>query len=68
MTAAAWNFQTASETVAAQVTATDAALAKVYSGTDAAGFISTFGRRAYRRPLTSAEKSAYMTLYTAGPA
>ena len=49
------DFQTAAETLAAQVTATDAALAKVYSGTDAAGFISTLGRRAYRRPLTAAE-------------
>ena len=44
------DFQSASETLAAQVTATDAALAKVYSGTDPAGFISTLGRRAYRRP------------------
>ena len=60
------DFQAASETLAAQVTATDAALAKVYSGTDAAGFISTVGRRAYRRPLTSAEQATYMTLYNQG--
>jgi Protein of unknown function (DUF1592)/Protein of unknown function (DUF1595)/Protein of unknown function (DUF1588)/Protein of unknown function (DUF1585)/Protein of unknown function (DUF1587) len=60
------DFQGASETLAAQVTASDAALAKIYSGTDAAGFISTFGRRAYRRPLTAAEKSTYMTLFTSG--
>jgi hypothetical protein len=33
------DFQSASQTLAAQVTATDAALAKVYSGTDPAGFI-----------------------------
>jgi hypothetical protein len=45
------------------VTATDAALARVYSGTDAAGLISTLGRRAYRRPLTAAETSAYMNIY-----
>jgi len=64
---AAWsNFQTAAETLAAQVTASDSALAKVYSGTDAAGFISTFGRRAYRRPLTSAEQSKYLTLFNMG--
>ena len=60
------DFQSAAETLAAQVTATDAALAKVYSGTDAAGFISTLGRRAYRRPLTAAEQSTYMTLYNKG--
>jgi hypothetical protein len=60
------SFQTAAETLAAQVTATDAALAKVYSGTDPAGFITTLGRRIYRRPLTSAEQSAYMTLYNQG--
>ena len=60
------DFQSASETLAAQVTATDAALAKVYSGTDAAGFITTVGRRAFRRPLTSAEQTAYMGLYTQG--
>ena len=60
------DFQTAAETLAAQVTATDAALTKVYSGTDPAGFISTVGRRAYRRPLTTAEQATYMTLYNQG--
>src|SRR4029077_15984997 len=61
-------FQTAAETLAAQVTATDAALAKVYTGTDPAGLITTLGRRAYRRPLTTAEQSTYMTLYNQGSA
>jgi hypothetical protein len=60
------DYQGASETLAAQVTATDTLLAKIYTGTDAAGFISAFGRRAYRRPLTSAEKTAYMTLFSSG--
>src|SRR4029079_3285874 len=60
------DFQTAAETLAAQVTATDATMAKVYSGTDAAGFITTLGRRAYRRPLTTAPQSAYMTLFNSG--
>src|SRR6185295_17620796 len=49
------DYESAAETLAAQVTATDTALAKVYTGTDAAGFIATVGRRAYRRPLTAAE-------------
>ncbi len=61
------DFQQAAETLATQVTASDTALAQVYSGTDAAGFIQTMGRRAYRRPLTAAEQSAYMTLYNQGP-
>ena len=60
------DFQSAAETLASQVTATDAALAKVYSGTDPTGFIQTVGRRAYRRPLTTAEASTYMTLYNQG--
>jgi len=60
------DFQSAAETLAAQVTSTDAALTKVYSGTDPAGFISTVGRRAYRRPLTTAEQATYMTLYNQG--
>jgi len=64
---AAWsNFQVASETLASQVTASDAALARVYNGTDAAGFIQTLGRRLYRRPLTSAEVTSYQTLYGKG--
>ncbi len=60
------DFLSASESLAAQVTASDAALAKVYAGTDAAGFIAAVGRRAFRRPLTTAEKSTYMTLFTSG--
>jgi hypothetical protein len=60
------DFLAVTEAVAAQVTATDAALAKVYTGTDAAGFISALGRRAYRRPLTAAEKTSYMNLYNTG--
>jgi Protein of unknown function (DUF1592)/Protein of unknown function (DUF1588)/Protein of unknown function (DUF1595)/Protein of unknown function (DUF1585)/Protein of unknown function (DUF1587) len=67
VTQESWStFQTAAETLAAQVTATDTALAKVYSGTDPAGFITTLGRRVYRRPLTSAEQSSYLTLYNQG--
>jgi hypothetical protein len=60
------DFQAAAEALADQVTASDATLAKAYSGKDAAGLISTLGRRAYRRPLTSAEQSKYMTLYNSG--
>jgi hypothetical protein len=45
---------------------TDQQLAKIYTGTDAAGFIESFGRRAYRRPLTAAEVTKYTEIYTAG--
>jgi hypothetical protein len=62
------DYQSAAESLASQVTASTTALAKVYSGTDPAGLITTVGRRAYRRPLTTAEQSAYMTLYNTGAA
>jgi len=60
------NFQTAAETLAAQVTVSDAALAKVYGGTDAAGLIQALGRRVYRRPLTTAEQASYTNLFGQG--
>ena len=62
------DYQSAAEKLADQVTATDAALANVYAGTDAAGFIAAVGRRAYRRPLTPAEVTTYTTLFTSGSA
>jgi hypothetical protein len=60
---AASDFQSAAETLASMVTASSATLSRVYPGTDAAGFIATLGRRAYRRPLTSAESASYMALF-----
>jgi hypothetical protein len=62
------DFQSAAEELADQVTASDATLANVYAGTDAAGFITTVGRRAYRRPLTDAEITTYTNLFNAGSA
>jgi hypothetical protein len=61
-------FQSASEALAKQVTASSTTLAQLYSGSDAAGFIATFGRRAYRRPLTAAEAASYLTLFQSGAA
>ena len=67
--ARAWkDFQEAAEAVAAQVTASDEALAALYPGTDSAGFIEAVGRRAYRRPLTAAEVQRCTALFTAGAA
>ncbi|XYH93786.1 DUF1592 domain-containing protein [Sorangium sp. So ce1128] len=62
------DYQSAAEALAEEVTASDAALAKVYPGTDAAGFIKTVGRRAYRRPLTDAEVAKYTALFETGTA
>lgn len=72
----AWTrYQSAAETLAEQVSADAAKLAKILpSGTfanDTArgdAFIAQFGARAYRRPLTSAEKQAYAALFAQGPA
>jgi hypothetical protein len=62
------DYEVAAEALANQVATSDAALAKIYSGTDAAGFISSFGRRAFRRPLTDAELTSYQAIYDAGAA
>ncbi len=43
-----------------------AGLAAINEGDDAAGFITTFGRRAYRRPLTDDERARYLALYEVG--
>jgi hypothetical protein len=60
----AWtDYQGAAEALAAQVAADPALLSKLYSGTDSAGFIETVGRRVYRRPLTTAEATAYRALF-----
>lgn len=60
------DFQAAAEAVAAQVTATDAALQNVVATTDAATFVKTLGRRAFRRDLTDAEVTTYQGLHTQG--
>ncbi|RYZ02361.1 MAG: DUF1592 domain-containing protein [Myxococcales bacterium] len=62
------DYQGAAEALAEQVTASDAALSAVYPGTDAAGFIQTVGRRAYRRPLTEPELTKYQGLFDTGKA
>ncbi|WP_434041004.1 MULTISPECIES: DUF1592 domain-containing protein [Sorangium] len=65
----AWtDYQSAAEELAEEVTASDEALEDVYPGTDAAGFIETVGRRAYRRPLTDAEVAGYTALFETGAA
>jgi hypothetical protein len=60
------DFQAAAEAVADRVTASDQALQAVVATTDAATFIKTFGRRAFRRPLTDAEVTTYQAVYSEG--
>jgi hypothetical protein len=60
------DFQKAAETLAVQVASDPTQLSKVYAGTDAAGFISTVGRRVHRRPLTPAEAAAYQKVFDLG--
>ena len=61
------SYQVASEKVAEQATAASQ-LASLYAGTDSAGFIRTVGRRAFRRPLTTAEEQAYQAVFDVGAA
>lgn len=60
------DFQSAAEAVAAMVTGSDEALQAVVATTDPTSFIETFGRRAFRRELTSDEVTSYTALYTEG--
>jgi hypothetical protein len=64
----------AAEKLADKVTADAAALARLVPAnapTDAAGkaraFITSFGQRAFRRPLTDAEVTTHVTLFNQGP-
>lgn len=71
----AWaRYQTAAERAAELATSDPAQLARITPqgsfASDAergAAFIDGFGRRAYRRPLTSDETSAYRALFARGP-
>jgi hypothetical protein len=60
------DFEAASEKAAALATGTSDALARLYAGTDATGFVRAFGRRAFRRPLTADEETRYQRIFTMG--
>jgi hypothetical protein len=57
------DYQSASEVIAKRVV-TDEALFTQLAVTDARSFVTTFGTRAFRRPLTPAEIERYTTLFT----
>jgi hypothetical protein len=67
VTNALWqSYQLASEQAAQLATGSNQALAKIFTGADAAGFIRKLGRRAFRRPLTPEEEQSYGALFSAG--
>jgi hypothetical protein len=71
----AWSrYQTAAERIAELVTTDAGKLAKItpqgsFANANARGaaFITAFGARAYRRPLTADEQSSYQELFARGP-
>ena len=68
VTSGLWSdYQRAAETLSEQVARNGAALAALTGGsTDAMAFIRDLGRRAYRRPLTTAEEQRYQALFATG--
>jgi hypothetical protein len=61
------DFQRGAETLATQVAGDAAALARVTGGSmDKTAFVTTFGRRVFRRPLTSAEVTTYTATFDSG--
>ncbi len=59
-------YHTATKEVVQEFTVNDAALQRVYAGNDPREFIEFFGRRAYRRPLTTAEVDRLEQVYNTG--
>jgi hypothetical protein len=68
VTSGLWaDYETAAEALSQQVARDATALSRISGGTTvAATFIRNFGRRAYRRDLTSAEEATYATLFASG--
>jgi hypothetical protein len=60
------DFEAGAEAAAALATGSPAALAAMYDGDDAAGFVATLGRRAFRRPLTALEQKKYEQVFALG--
>ncbi len=68
------DYQRAAEALAAQITSTAANLQRIVPANlpsdpdaKARAFIDAFGRRAYRRSLTDAERARHLTLFQNGP-
>src|SRR5690606_10100253 len=59
-------YQMAAAQIAEDLLADSGALTRINAGSDADSFIRSFGRRAFRRPLTEDEVAGYTTLYNVG--
>ena len=60
------DLEAGAENAAAIATGSADALARLYPGTDAEGFVRALGRRAFRRPLTPAEVTKYQGIFSLG--
>ena len=60
------DFESGAEAAAAVATGSFESLAMLYEGTDVADFVRTLGRRAFRRPLSDAEQTAYVAMFARG--
>lgn len=60
------SYSLAAEELAADLLADSGAVGRIGAGSDADTFIDTFGRRAFRRPLTSDEQTRYRELFDVG--
>jgi Protein of unknown function (DUF1595)/Protein of unknown function (DUF1587) len=60
------SFEAAAEQAAELATASAEALARLYPGTDAEGFVRDLGRRAFRRPLSEDELASYGAIFARG--
>jgi hypothetical protein len=63
---AASEFELATEAAASLATSSAEALAALYPGSDREGFVRTFGRRAFRRPLTPEQEARYQAVFALG--
>lgn len=59
------DYQRAAEQLGERVARDSQALARLEGAGDAAAFIASLGRRAYRRPLSADEQQRYQALFTA---
>jgi len=60
------DLETGAEAAATLAVGSADALARMYAGTDVAGFVRTLGRRAFRRPLTTDEEATYQKVFALG--
>lgn len=61
------DYQTAAETIAGRAVADEAIYAALVHGGDPRAFVTAFGARAFRRPLTDAEVERYLALFESAP-